>query len=506
MNAQAPPPAQASRRDIARGTAWMMLFKLADKCLGLASTLILARLLVPADFGLVALAMAVIAFTQLMGAFGFDSALIQRQDATRVHYDTAWTFNVIVGVSMGCTLAALAVPVARFYDDERLVAILLVLGAGAVVGGFGNIGTVAFRKDLDFRSEFRLMLYKRVATFAVTMLIAFTLRSYWALVLGTLAGGLIGVWISYALHPFRPKLSLAARYDLMHFSKWIFLSNLINFANGRASSFILGSTVGTHGLGTYTIAYEIATMPSTELIAPLNRAVYPAYARLAVAPAKLHERFLEVFGIICLIAIPVSAGLFAIADAAVRVVLGTQWLETIPMIRIFALCGLVGALQSNMYLVIVAMGKPQVSTGLSAWLLVITLPILVWASMQHGVMGASYAMLFHSVAGMTGITVVFRRSTHISGRTLAAAGCRPLTCAALMMVVMFSLDHVLLASWPSLIHVVRLIAMMIVGALSYVSLTWALWRLCGSPGGAEAAIYRLLTMQIVARRRSTSGA
>ena len=119
-----------------------MLFKLADKCIGLASTLILARLLVPADFGLVALAMAVIAFTQLMGAFGFDSALIQRQDATRVHYDTAWTFNVIVGVAMGCTLAALAVPVARFYDDDRLVAILSVLGAGAVVGALVGVGVV----------------------------------------------------------------------------------------------------------------------------------------------------------------------------------------------------------------------------------------------------------------------------------------------------------------------------------------------------------------------------
>ncbi|MDE2399299.1 MAG: lipopolysaccharide biosynthesis protein, partial [Burkholderiales bacterium] len=314
----------ATGGQIAKGAAWLMAFKAFDKGIGLISTLVLARVLTPADFGLVAMAMVVVAFTELMSAFGFDSALIQRQDAGRAHYDTAWTFNLIFGAGAALVLFALALPMARFYSDERLVAVLAVLACGSFIGGFENIGVVAFRKELDFRSEFRFLAGKRIAGFVVTVSLALALHSYWALVAGTVTGRAMSVWISYRLHPYRPRPSLAARADLMHFSRWIFFSSLITFVSSRSTDFVLGRTVGAAGLGVYSVSYQIAMMPSTELIAPLNRAVYPAYARLAADLPALRTRFLEVFGVICLVAIPVSAGLFGAADAAVRVVLGTN--------------------------------------------------------------------------------------------------------------------------------------------------------------------------------------
>ena len=98
----------ASGRQIAKGAAWMMGFKLLDKSVGLISTLVLARVLTPADFGLVAMATAVVALLELMGAFGFESALIQRQNTERSHYDTAWTFNVIFGAAISIMLLIMA--------------------------------------------------------------------------------------------------------------------------------------------------------------------------------------------------------------------------------------------------------------------------------------------------------------------------------------------------------------------------------------------------------------
>ncbi|MDO8264611.1 MAG: lipopolysaccharide biosynthesis protein [Gallionella sp.] len=486
------PREPVSGRQIAKGAAWLMLFKMIDKSIGLVSTLFLARLLVPADFGLVAMATAVVAFTQLMGAFGFDSALIQRQDARREHYDTAWTFNVIFGVAVAVALSLLAVPMAHFYRDDRLVAIMLVLGIGALVGGFENIGTVAFRKDMDFRNEFRFLLIKRVVSFSVTMLLAFELRSYWALVAGAVTSRILSAWISYRLHPFRPRLTLTARADLMHFSKWIFLSSLIGFFTGKSTDFILGRTVGSHGLGVYNISWEIAVMPSSELIAPLNRAVFPAYARLSGQPAELRSRFLEVFGVICLIAIPVSGGLFAVADAAVRVVLGSQWLESIPLIQIFAVSGLIGALQSNLYLVIVAMGKPQANTLLSACLLLVSLPLTIWASLNHGVLGASYAMLCYSIVGMFGILIIFTRITRISIASLLGVAWRPACCAALMVVALLWLDGtqaLAAASVPG--HLARLLFLCAAGAMIYIVSAWCLWRFCGAPVGAERFVLDL---------------
>lgn len=301
-----------------------MAFKLVDKAIGVVSTLILARLLVPADFGLVAMAMAVVAFTELMKAFGFDTALIQRQDAARAHYDTAWTFNVIFGATIAATLAALSLPMAHFYGDPRLTAVLLALGFSSLLVGFENIGVVAFRKDLDFRSEFRFLLIRRVAGFVVTVGTALLLRSYWAMVVGIVVTRGISVWMSYRLHPYRPRLDLSARRDLFRFSRWLFLSSLIGFVATRSTDFILGRTVGAHGLGIYAISLEVASMPSTELIAPLNRAAYPAYSRLSRDPPELQRRFIEVFGIIAMVSIPACGLLFALADVAVRGVLGVH--------------------------------------------------------------------------------------------------------------------------------------------------------------------------------------
>ncbi len=495
--------APATGGQIARGAAWLMLFKGLDKGLGLLSTLLLARLLVPADFGLVAMAMSVVAFTQLMSAFGFDTALIQRQDAGREHYDTAWTFNVIFGAAMAVLLAVLAKPMSSFYRDDRLTAVLLLLAVSTLVAGLENIGTVAFRKQLDFRSEFKFLLGKRFASFAVTVALALTLRSYWALVVGTVVSRVLAVAISFVLHPFRPRLSLAASRELMHFSKWIFLSGVISFFSWRSIDFILGRTIGAHGLGLYSVSFEIATLPSTELIAPLNRAVYPAYTKLANDPQQLESRFLQVFGVICLLGVPVCAGLFAAAEPAVRVLLGAQWLEAVPLVRIFTLCGLIGALQSNLYLVVVALGKPQANTVLSGVVLVLCLPLLVWASLKHGVYGAALAVGMQGLVGLIGILWVFGRITGIRLRSLLAVFWRPALVSLAMAGVMAWADPQLRAVGLGA-ALSLLLALCLCGAATYVAGLALLWRLCGCPPGAEQTVFAWIGRRLNVLRRRTA--
>ncbi len=467
------------------GTVWMMLLRLAERSIGLVSTLILARLLTPADFGLVAMATAVLALIELMSAFGFDVVLIQRKDADRVHYDTAWTFNLLFGIATAILLIAMALPAAGFYHEPRLSWILVALSAGALAQGFANVGTVAFRKEMNFRKEFYFMVSKKLASFVITMALALIYRSYWALVGGIVTGKLFSVWISYRIHPYRPKFTLAGRHDLFHFSKWLFISNFVVFLQNRSADFILGRTVGAHGLGLYNIAFEIATLPSTELIAPLNRAVFPAYSQLSDNLPELRAKFIEVFGIIALTAIPVSAGLACLAEPAVLVLLGDQWRSAIPLLRLFTMAGLIGALQSNLHLVLVAIGNPKANTMVSTGLLIISMPVFIPMSLYYGPIGAAWTFLFFSLLGLLAIQKVFLNLTGIALKDYLATLWRPFLSSLAMAAILFGANDLIFIHTGNL---VRLLGLVFLGMLSYSAVIIATWKLSGKPKGGEVIV------------------
>ncbi len=476
-----------------------MGLKLVERGVGLFSTIILARILTPNDFGLVAMAVAVVALLELMSAFGFDTALIQRQQTGRAHYDTAWTFNVIFGSAIAVLLLVVAVPAAAFYREPRLELILPVLAISSVVGGFANIGTVAFRKELDFKSEFRFQIAKRMATFVVTIGLALTLRSYWALIAGVVVGTLVSVWISYRLHPFRPRFSLAARDDLFHFSKWIFVSSFVQFLRSRSTDFILGRTVGSHGLGIYNVAVEIASLPATELIAPLNRSVFPAYARLSDDPDQLAQRFGAVFGMICFIGFPVSLGILCVAEPAVALLLGSQWTEAVPIIQIVALSGLATALQSNLYIVLLALGKPRAFSLLSAGVLLVSLPVTVVACMRFGTTGAAAAHCFASVLGLVAIRVLFTRLSGVPFPGMGKYLLRPLVASTLMVGAVLTTYRWFLEQSERYSTFAELVSLCTIGALVYALAILALWAFVGRPDSTERKILELLRSWIMKR-------
>lgn len=479
------------------------MLKLFERGIGLVSTIVLARLLLPEDFGLVAMAVAVVALLELMAAFGFDAALIQRQNTARAHYDTAWTFNVLFGSTIALLLLLLATPAATFYREPRLTLLLPVLAISALVGGFENIGTVAFRKELDFRSEFRFLLFKRLATFFVTLSLAIALRSYWALVAGIVVGRSVSVYVSYRLHPYRPRFSLAARGDLFRFSKWLLISSLIQFLHNRSTDFILGRTVGSHGLGVYNVAVEIATLPSTEVIAPVNRAVFPAYSRLAGDLEQLRLRFLDVFSTICIVAFPVSVGVFCVADPAVNLLLGSRWSDAIPIVQIVAISGLASALQSNFYLVIVALGRPRANTIFSALLLAVSLPLIVLASLRYGAVGAAFAHCLASVGGLLGIRFVLSRFTGLSVATLVLAAFRPGVASLAMAGVVISTQGLLIRQFEAS-ALLQLVVLPAVGAAVYAFLLWVLWAVSGRTDSVERRIVTLIGRELTTLKRATN--
>jgi O-antigen/teichoic acid export membrane protein len=472
-------------RKIATGAAWMVLFKLIDRGIGLVSTVVLARLLLPADFGLVAMAMTLIGALQLLVSFSFDIALIQDPNAGRDEFDTAWTFNVLFATGCGIVLALLAPGAGAFYNEARLAPVIYSLALGFVLQGFSNIGPVTFRREMRFDREFKFLLGKRMAT-CVTIPLAFFLHNYWALVIGQLTGTVLSVWLSYSVSDYRPRFSMRAKVDLFHKSKWLMVNNFFQFLNNRAGQFILGRYAGAQALGVYSIASEISTLPTTELVAPINRAAFPGYARAAGNIDSLRASFLNVVASIALFALPAGVGILAVADLLVPAALGWKWLAAVPIIQILAIYGVIESVQNNIGYVYLALGRTTLITltaGLQFALLVtLLIPGILW----YGVLGAAGAFLATITLMIPVNQYLIARCLDLSALQFARHMIRPLAASLAMGGVVVLLKHALAPRPVTLDYVLALLLCVAAGAVTYTVTLYALWRWAGRPGGPEA--------------------
>ncbi len=464
---------------MASGIVWMVAARLLDRSIGIVSTLILARLLVPADFGLIAMATAIGGVLDLMGAFSFDLALIQKSNAEPRHYNTVWTFNVIFGVTCGLIMIALAGPAAVFYREPRLTDVIYVLSISYFINAFSNVGVVNFRKDLDFKNEFIFVFARRFIMFTLTIGAAFVLRSYWALLLGMTAGRIVGVVLSYTMNTYRPRFTLSAAKELFLFSKWLLLNNVLFFIVHDGCTFVIGRLFGATELGIYSVAYEISSLPSTELVAPINRVTFPGFSKMSVTDMSL--AYLKLIGMVSIIIVPVGVGIAAVAGALVLTALGTKWIDAVPLIQILAIHGALAATQGNNGTVWLALGNPRVLTGSVVLFLLVLFPALYLFMSRLGVTGAGYAYLAANFATIPYGLYVTQKMLGFRLRALLQVVWRPWAAAAVMYAGVAALHSRVQAFSP----IAQLVCESLLGATIFIVSVLALWTLTGRPPGAE---------------------
>lgn len=474
---------------MARGMAWMVAARLADRSVGLLSTIILARLLVPGDFGLIAMATAIGAMLDLFGAFSFDVALIQKSQAERRHYDTAWTLNLIFGVVCGLGMILLAIPAAGFYNEPRLTEVMYVLSISSFVIALNNIGIVDFRKELNFRQEFIFIFVRRILTFFVTIAMAIIFRSYWALLVGITLGRIINCWMSYVMSNYRPRLSLAAWRELFGFSKWLFVNNLLHFLRNGGITFVIGRMFGARELGVYRISYELSHLPSTELVAPINRVAFPGYAKMKT-PDEVRVSYLNLLGLITLVILPIGVGIAAVAQPMVLTALGDQWVDATALIGILAISGAINATQTNNTSVFLAMGHPHKITIFQTCYLAILFPALYFSLKEYGIVGAGYAYLLAQVVDAVLQTALTKSLLHFSWSQIVKVAWRPAIGAFIMYAVVAAVDQQIIQQAPW----VRLLLDVLAGIAVYAVSILVLWLVSGRPVGSETTVLSRLKL------------
>ena len=469
---------------LVQGTLLTVAMRWTDRLIGLVSTLILARLLTPADFGIIAMATLVIALADVLLDLGTNIALVRDPNATREHYDTAWTLRLIQTALSTALIIAAAPLAADYFGDARVQPVLQILAFSLLLGGLENIGIVAFHKQMQFGDEFRVLFARRIAGFVITIVAAIVLRNYWALVIGTLGGRLLGVVLSYLMHPMRPRLSLARFRALFAVSQWMLLRGIGDFLNQGLHRMLVGRWNSAPVMGAYTVAHEIATMPSAELVAPMNRALFPALAAAHEDPAERQRLFLLALGLQAAIAIPAATGLALVAPLAVPVLLGAQWSQATPLLQLLALAGIAHALTAGSQYLLIVLGKLAQATTI-IWLQVGLFAALALLAMPGADAEALAALRLGVSASAIFATAAFiRRHGGIALGAMARACLRPLAATSLMALAVFASSGI--DATASLPPAIMLIVQIALGSASYAAALFGLWALQGRPAGAES--------------------
>lgn len=483
------------------GVAWMLGFRLFDRVAGIISILVLARLLLPEHFGVVALASAVVAFIELLSSLGLDTILIQQRELTRDHYDTAWTIQMGIALLCAFLLSLAAWPASLFFHEPRLQAIVYALAFGLLLDGAVNIRIVDFRREMRFDKEFLFMAVRRVVAVVVTMISAFALRNEWALAIGIVSSRATGVCMSYLMRPHRPRPTLVLRRELLGKSTWLFLSNVVQFARQRASDFALGRLTGASSVGAYSLAADLANVVSQELVSPINRVALPDLSARATENA-ISRRFDLITGQLAIVLAPLCLGLSACASVLVPLLFGPVWASSADVLRVLAIAGLIAGLASNIGVGFLSLGHYRPNAWIHAIGAGTLLPLLIYGTIADGARGAAFAVLAANSVTVL-VSLFFSRAAMNYGPIdFALRIWRPVLAATLMYFVIGALAAQLAPPAGSLPAVARLAIQVVTGAATYLVLLFLLAALFRDPDGAERLTLKLIRDLLQRRRRS----
>lgn len=318
-----------SQLDIANRTAkavgWLTLARISAKAIDFCLLIVFGRVLTPADFGLVALAMTLIVMLELIADLPVGQVLVRMQDPRPEHYDTAFTLSLIRAAALGVLYVALAWPFAWTYHDARLAPLICVLSLAPMARGLASPRLAAYARVIDFRRDFISDLTAKVSSLICAGSFALLHPSYWAITVGTLAYYTVFSATSYILAPYRPRLTLKYWREFSHFLGWTTAAQFISALLWQSDKLVLGQFVPSSGVGQFSMGSDLATLPARILLAPLSIALLPAFALIKNDPGRLRSSYLKALRTTAAVGVPILVALCLVAKPATAIMLGPKW-------------------------------------------------------------------------------------------------------------------------------------------------------------------------------------
>lgn len=400
-------------RHAARGGAVTVFSQGIKFFMGMAATVILARLLTPQDYGLIGMAAVIVGFVSMFKDMGLSAATIQKEEITGEQVSTLFWINVGLSAAVMLLTVALAPAVAWFYHESRLVWITVGYAAGFLSGGLTVQHEALLRRQMRFTALAALEIISLVVGILVAVGLAWRGAGYWALVCNQLVQGTTyaaGVWIVCGWRPGRPVRSSGVR-QLLAFGGNLTGFQIVNYFARNLDNMLIGKFWGSQQLGLYAKAYQLLLLPIEQINTPIAAVAVPTLSRLNDSPERYRQAYLRILEKVAILTMPGVAYMIATSDWIVNLVLGAQWSGAG---RIFALLGIVGLVQpvantvgwlfitqgrthqmfqwgiigSSLIIISIVVGLPWgavgVATSYSCVFLVVVTPLLFWFAGRRG--------------------------------------------------------------------------------------------------------------------------
>ncbi|RJR29997.1 lipopolysaccharide biosynthesis protein [Candidatus Microgenomates bacterium] len=390
------------KKEAVKGVGWVGAFRVTTRGVSFVRTIVLARVLAPAQFGVFGIATLVLSLLEILTETGVNVVLIQKRQSADEYINTAWIVSIVRGLFIAFLLVILAPFIAAFFNSSESETLVYLISLVAIIRGFINPSIVNMQKNLQFGREF----WFRFVIFAfdsfVAVVVSLMTRSATGMVIGLIAGSLLELAMSFVLIKPRPKFIFEAKKlgEVVGAGKWVTTAGVFQFGFRQGDDAVVGKILGETQLGFYQVAYKISTLPISEVTDVFNRVVFPVYTKIAHEKQRLRRAFIKTTAVVFLLSSVMGIFLFLLSDYIVPFVLGDQWLPVVPLVKILSIFGIVQAVSNSANsLLLAAEGQKQL-TNTTFVSVVAMLAAIIPLTRAYGLIGASLAPLVGAIAAM----------------------------------------------------------------------------------------------------------
>jgi O-antigen/teichoic acid export membrane protein len=393
----------------------------------IASMVVMARLLDPAEFGLVAMVGAVTGVFNVLRDAGLSRATIQRETVTDEQLSTLFWMNVLLGLALTVAFAALAPALVAFYREPRLFWITAALGLGFFLNGVGVQHSALIQRHMRFGAGAAIDIAALAASTAVGIGMAWRGFGYWALVGSSLVNPAVssaGAWLVAGWIPGRPRRG-AGVLSMLRFGGTVTLNSLLVYVAYNLDKVLLGRFAGADALGIYGRGYQLVSIPTDNLNGAVGGVAFSALSRVQGDPARFRNYFLKGYTLVLTVTLPITIGCAVFAGDIVVVALGAKWLRVVPLLRLLAPTILVFALINPLSWLMLA--HDLAGRSLRIAMVIAPLVILAYAlGLPYGATGVALAFSATMVLLAVPVTLWAVHATPVSMRDVVGVARRPL--------------------------------------------------------------------------------